>query len=239
MNRGRSSTADPADENRGRPDRWDDWRGDQLDWISVRIYKTYGARREAAKRLQARSTVWNSVLVFTAIVVAVAACLVILDRKSLGFRGEADLAVLGLLSLVASLIVASAKYDVRAERHFRGYRALQELASRADLARGALRSTAKRNTASRSVDVEYQRILDESENHTGADHFRASPPIRRGSRKAQHVRPEQRNDVVTWQRYAAARVQLAGSWLLTLGPFLLLAAPIGLALRILNWLLGA
>jgi hypothetical protein len=227
-----------AGTSRGRSDPSFPWIGDELDRLAVRIYKTYGARREAARRLQNRGAVWTLLLVFSAVVAAVASIVLLIDAEALGPRGSAILAALGVVSLVASLMVASARFEVRSERQFRGYREFQSLASEAELGRRSLAGPDERGKAAHRFDSAYQKALDESENHAPADHYRASPPLLTGTKSAASADPSRKNDIVSFLQFVWRWAQLLGSLAVTLLPLVLAVGPILIGLQLVAWLTG-
>lgn len=140
-----------------------------LKLIEDRSYANYRARLVAANRLQARSMVWNSVLVGMSASTTIASIGLLVNPDLFGMHSSLLFSVTSVLTLVTSLIVTSRDYSARARDMTSNYRKSQRIASEAELARisdSAASSSAELNNR-------YNSLLDESENHTSADYYRS------------------------------------------------------------------
>jgi hypothetical protein len=145
----------------------------ELELIEDRTYKTYKSRLNASERLRALGRAWNfSMLAFsTSTVVATIGLLT--DPKMYGKAGATLIAVLAVLSLVASLVVAAQSYPARSRDMFASYRRVQRISASAE----SVRLGASEPTQAQVDQLlkEYNDALDDSENHSGADYLRAFP----------------------------------------------------------------
>jgi hypothetical protein len=171
--------------------------------------------------------------VVAAVVTTSASIVSLVDPEALGARGAVVLAIAGVLTLVASLLVTSADYSARSERFFRAYRSLQALSTKVEFEASHLEGDEKAVRA-RELDFEYQAILDTTGNHSPADHFKANPPVLAGSRGAGTS-----DDAVGPVRFAAVWVQRAFSSLATILPLALAVASVALATPMIRWLFDA
>lgn len=150
----------------------------QLDPMSAmarRIERTYMARRETAKRLALRGTLWNGALVSVSIVSLVASVVTLVDDRAYGAQSSALLVVLGIAVLGISLLVANANYLVRAEQYFRHYRELQGLSTEAEWKFQHANDRSEGQYV-RELNGRYQGLLDSVANHTEMDFYAAVPP---------------------------------------------------------------
>lgn len=235
MNAERPKSDDRNDASRRRPDLSDE--PTPLESLGNRVYKTYGARRELAKRLQTRGDYWNAALVIIALVTAVSSVALLVDREVLGTRGDVILAVLGVLTLVASLMVSARDYKVRSVTAFDVYRQMQRLSTDIE---AAMLSPSKEGIgkAWSSFDARYQDLLDGSENHSQPDYFRARHPIWAKSAEGRKSDWHVKNDIVGLPRYVVRWVSVWISMLATAIPLLLALASAGLLVPIVGWLAG-
>lgn len=180
----------------------------ELDRIADRSYKTYKARLKAADRLRARQRAWNASLLALSTATALASIAILSDASIYGTAGPTLLVCVSVSALVTSLAVAGLNYGARSRDMFMSYRRIQRLSAEAE----ALLDE-KLVTPLQVADLSrrYNSLLDDSENHTSADHKLASPEA----------------EVSRWT--------VLSSQALTAVPYLSLAVPAALLLPIALW----
>ncbi|NYF09353.1 hypothetical protein HDC94_000509 [Leifsonia sp. AK011] len=174
---------------------------------------------------------WNAVLVTSAVVLAINGVIQIIAPEIFGSRGATMFAVVSILTLVNSLLVASANYPVRALQYFRAYRDLQRFWAELDS------TSVRRMPDLANWEARYQRLLDEVPNHTQADFRVAFPPrLRaywawkdrrarsrlgaRGSSRPPYVATES-HELLLLGPWAFARLRVLSSWAFTYLPLAL------------------
>lgn len=209
--------------------------GDGLKTLSDRIYKTYRSRLRAANRTRLRGQLWNLPLITSPVVATVVAIVAIVFPESYNDRTDVLLVILSILTLVASIIVPSANYSVTAEQMFAAYRRLQRLSAFAERQDELVVSRKRRGQIAHAIDLEYQEILDSTQNHTGADYWGVVGEEARRRRKlpdGTHTTSAPANVPLS------GRLQIATSWLLTALPVMLTLALVPLLVPAIGALLG-
>lgn len=156
---------------RGRPDTLS-----LIADFEHRIKYTYLSRLNMAKRLQTRNATWNTFLISSSLITTIISVVLLVDTTVYGPQGAALVVLAGLATFAASLSVTSANYAARTEILNRTYRELQRL--------WAAVSQTSKITHKDYLDLEnrYQRILDESPNHSEADYAKVLRDINRKNR---------------------------------------------------------
>ena len=173
--------------------------------LERRCYKTYLARLQACQRLARRNRAWNASLIALTTATTIASIGMLSDDHMYGDKGATLLVCVSTLTLVASLVTSGLDYSGRSKDMFVNYRKVQRIAVLAE----AAKSDPSINV--QELRDEYNELMDESENHTSGDHFRAqrqqslvstdTPP----SRTAAIVL----EDVLTYAPYVSLAVALA------------------------------
>jgi hypothetical protein len=145
----------------------------ELQLIEDRTYKTYKSRLKASERLRALGQAWNFSMLALCTSTAVATIGLLTDDKMYGAAGPTLVAVLAVLSLIASLVVAAQSYPARSRDMFASYRRVQRISATAESLR--LRDSAPSQSQIDELLKAYNDALDDSENHSGADYLRAFP----------------------------------------------------------------
>ncbi|MGY1825987.1 SLATT domain-containing protein [Blastococcus sp. SYSU DS0541] len=181
-----------------------------LEALEDRSFTTFKCRVRAFERIHARSRAWNTALISLATATTIAAVGLLVDGAMFGDSGPTFLAACSILSLAASLVVASLDYPGRAVRMESSYKGIQDLSSRVQAARNA--------TANPTIDDyndlygTYSELVRHSENHTEAD-------------QDAYVKKRSR--------------QLLGSSALTMLPYATLALPGWLFWRFGDWVISS
>lgn len=208
---------------------------DSLTGLEQRLSKTYKARVHTARRYQLRGNYWNVALVIASLTTTTVSIVNLVSEEVYGDRSGALLVVLGVVTLVVSVLVSSAQFGVNAEKFFRAYRGLQKLwveAHRADL---TIRDFGERASKAEKIDADYQEILDDTGNHSPADFYRAFPAVWVLGKKA---KAPGKSDVVGGFEYLKRRGIVASSSLFTWFPVLLALAMLALLIPAVMWFLG-
>lgn len=180
--------------------------------LEQRSYKTYSARLQASQRLASRSRAWNATLIATSTATTIASVALLTDSQMYGRSGPTLLVCVSVLTLVASLVASGLDYSGRSRDMFLNYRRLQRLS--ADVERHVELPALQSREALEALHSRYDDLLDESENHTEADYYRAFPTNRK-------------KDWATWREI-----------LLSVVPYVSLAAPIGLLVPLVVWIVN-
>jgi hypothetical protein len=216
-------------------------RPDSLRQLANRVERTYWARREMARRLQNRGMYWNVALVSLALSASLAGVAQLREPNLYGANGDVAMLILGIFSLVASLMVATSSYAERARLAFENYRTLQRLSTELEAAVSVTQLSAR---ASRRLyekfDQRYQDILDTSNNHEPADfikviELRWALPATECSKRN---RPNNVDYLKLWQ-ICTRRIQQLATLTMTMLPIALIAVAIGLILPTIVWLVVA
>ncbi len=134
--------------------------------LEDRTYKTYRSRIRAYHRLRRRDNAWNASLIALSTSTTVASIGMLVDREMYGKGGDALMLALAVLSLVASLVVASAKLRERAQSMEGSYKRIQQIAVAAENIPEDAVSGYQRLQELRQ---EYLIAIESSENHSSAD----------------------------------------------------------------------
>jgi hypothetical protein len=185
---------------------------ESLEKLEDRSYKSYKARMYASQRLALRDKAWNTSLLSLTVATTIASIGLLTDSRMYGTAGSTLFVCLAVLSLVISLVVAGLNYGARSRDLFNNYRRLQRLSSEVEHLRAG-------NDAPSFAEVKilldrYNDLLDDSENHSAADH-------ERGSNAGQ----------VTWV--------VAKDWSISALPFVTLVIPVLVMVPFVQWLLRA
>lgn len=156
----------------GRPDTKDWARLTTLTTLEDRSFKNYKRRMFASQRLAARDRAWNTSLLSFTVSTTIASIGMLTAPTLFGPAGPTLLASLAVLSLVSSLVVSGLDYGARSRNLFSNYRRFQRL---------SVELEHKNSSGTEVTEIEIQGflnqfndLLDECENHTDADHDRAS-----------------------------------------------------------------
>lgn len=178
--------------------------------LEDRAYATYKARLQAQKRLRKRGMAWNALLIASATSTTIASVSLLSSPSVYGARGPTLVAVLAILSLVASLVVTNMEYAGRGQAMGGNYRRIQQIAFAAE----ALRTQSNPRADLEQIQREYEIALESSENHSDADYERTRGPD-------------------------GARYRLWRDNLVSFAPYLSLAVPIAVVIPPIVWFLGA
>lgn len=218
------------DESRRRPD--------SLSQLARRVERTYWARREMAKRLALRGTSWNAALVSLSLASVLAGAALLQQRDLYGPYGDTGMLLLGILTLVASLMVSTASYSDRARLAFDNYRALQRLST--ELEENVLHGSGfRRRAAYRRFDRRYQDLLDSSSNHITADHarnFRSA--LRRGKSTDGTAQDRSDQEVLRLGKLVERRLSQAATFAMNLFPTVLIGVAVAVMIPTLVWLVS-
>jgi hypothetical protein len=142
-----------------------------LEKLERRSFKTYLARRKSYERLSRRSNAWNASLVSLATSTTISSVGILVDNTMYGRAGDALMVTLSILSLVASLVVSSLGYGIRARSMEASYKRIQQISLMAE----NFYAHEAPATYERFVDLqkEYEVAIEASENHTEADYQRS------------------------------------------------------------------
>lgn len=141
---------------------------DLLEALENRACDTYKSRICAFERIQSRSRAWNTTLVSLATATTVAALGLLVDSSMFGDSGETFLAACSVLSLSASLVIATLDYPGRAVRMENAYKEIQDIASQVEVAR--IPGTSSTPTDYEALRTAYSEIIRHSENHATSDY---------------------------------------------------------------------
>lgn len=152
--------------------------------LEDRTFVTYKARLYASQRLHRRSSAWNACLIAFSTSTLIAAVGMISKGDMYGDQGDTLMIALSLLSLIASLIVASMNYGGRSRALEANYKRIQQISLRAELLRV---DAGKINSAQYDELLkEYSIALESSENHTDGDYALAVKDPSTGQSKGDH-----------------------------------------------------
>jgi hypothetical protein len=178
--------------------------------LERRSYRTYSSRLQASQRLAARNRAWNASLIATSTAATIASVALLTDSTIYGKSGPTLLVCVSILTLVASLVASGLDYSGRSRDMFLSYRRLQRLS--AEVERHANSPATQTHDVLENLHQRYDALLDESENHTEADFYRAFPDEDKKTRSL-------------WRETS-----------LSLMPYLSLAAPVGLLIPLVIWI---
>lgn len=192
-----------------------------LATLERRSYLTYMGRLRASNRLAFRNRAWNATLIAASGAVTVASVALLVYPDIYGRPGPTLLVLVSILALIASLVTSSLNYSARSRDMFRNYRRIQALSAEVErtgrLAQPTLAIVEELNRR-------YDALLDESENHTTADHKRVLHEI--AQREGKEPRPLWRQPLVVGQAAASA------------APYVSLAVPILVLVPLISWIIG-
>lgn len=208
---------------------------DALAVLERRLQRTYKSRVQTARRYQSRGNNWNLALVLASLTTAAVSVVALSSSTVYGDRSEALLVVLGIATLVVSVLVTSAQFQVQAEKFFRAYRTIQKLWVEADMHSRALEDPAQRNSAAERIDADYQSVLDDTNNHSPADFYKAFPGVRESSPAAAEA---EKGDLVTNREFWRRKVIVWGSDVFTALPVFLALGMLLLLIPAVTWFAG-
>lgn len=209
---------------------------DALAALEWRLHRTYKARMETARRQQARGNNWNVALVLASLSTVTVSVVTLAAKDVYGEQSEALMVVLGAATLVVSVLVTSAQFQVQAEKFFNAYRNLQKLWVEADREAKSLTNAQERNAASARIDASYQDILDDTANHIPADFYKGFP----GVVKPTALDPNSdRGGLVSRPEFIRRKCVVAFSELFTILPLLIGTSMMLLLIPAVRWFLGA
>lgn len=139
--------------------------------LEDRSYKNYKRRMQASQRLASRDKAWNTSLLSLTFATTVASIGLLTNGAMYGAAGPTVLVGLAVFSLVISLVVSSLNYGARSRDLFNNYRRFQRLS--VDVEHLNTSGEEKSSTEIQVLLDRFNDLLDESENHTDADHLRA------------------------------------------------------------------
>lgn len=181
--------------------------------LERRSYKTYLARLKASERLALRNKAWNASLVALTTSATIGSVGMLSDGEMYGSGGDTLLVCVSILTLVASLVTSGLDYSGRSRDMFINYRKVQRISVLAEAAK-----------CDPTIDVaalwdDYHALMDESENHTAGDYYRAER-----QRALAANEPSPPRDLAVW-------------WedIITYAPFLSLAFAAALAVPLVIW----
>ena len=140
--------------------------------LENRSYTTYKDRLFAYNRLEWWDLASNILLVALSTSTTIASVGLLVNDKMYGTNGDALMVALAILSLVASLLVANAKYGARAKQMELSYKQIQCISMKFERLRCSSTSRQELERALDSIQAEYFNALESSENHLSADHKR-------------------------------------------------------------------
>lgn len=180
--------------------------------LEDRTFKTYVSRIRAHQRLRRRDNAWNSSLIILSTSTTVSSVGLLVDREMYGRGGDALMLALAVLSLVASLVVASAKFGARAQAMESSYKRIQQISVAAE---NIPEDPAGGYDRLRELRHDYLIAIEYSENHSTADYARTANLGRWRTLKA------------TW------RDSLIG-----LAPYVTLVIPLALVVPFVRWFIS-
>ena len=148
--------------------------------LSTRYRKTFKARLEMEKRLIKRQKLLELWITFTSSSMMVVTLLNLHDPSGPFLNASLILGLLSFITLIGSLLLSAARLPERRIEAFQTYRAVQKLRVRVDQL-PYQECICSWDSALTQIEKEYESLIDSTENHTEADHFRALLADRRAS----------------------------------------------------------
>lgn len=142
--------------------------GKNLDLLADRSYKSYGARLEASKRLRRIGNWWNAAQFSLASALIFVSIVFIVSDTSQTSLFAAVIIIFSILSLIVSIVVTFLDYSARATSMSINYRDLQAFSVRIESVVNSSRIVSDEEM--RIYHIEYDSIMDRSENHTPNDY---------------------------------------------------------------------
>lgn len=209
---------------------------DELARLCNRVGRTYHAHLAMAKRLQRRERNWNAALITLSCVSTVAAVALLSAPGLYGERGSTLWALIGVVTLAVSLVVANADYRVRAISAFSHYRRLQRLWADLDFINLSTASVRRRRAGLKVGDERYQAILDEIPNHSSADFFSVMRLHHKGS--SVYSAEQWSHLSVTFGQRLAIYGSRSASMAMTAAPLVIAGASLIALVPVIGWALG-
>lgn len=141
--------------------------------FSERTYTTFVSRARAAERLSTQGTLWNIALAVSSTATLALSVVSLSNPQYMGGRAGLIACLFSILTLVLSLIVSLFNYGGRARDMFHSYRTIQRVSAEAERLDSITLTETDLNEALGRLDTEYQLGLDQSENHSTLDYWRA------------------------------------------------------------------
>lgn len=245
--KGASSDHDGANRRRPGPQSHDQTRFSEepLRSLANRVYLTYHVRLAMAKRLQVRGLFWDSALVALSLSTLIGSIGLLLKADLYGPNGQVIFVVISVFMLVSSLMVASARYVSRSRSAFDAYRELQRISSSlwANV-NGPEVKTGKAKKLHAEADLQYQRCLDQSDNHSQGD-FASAVRVRLSRRKGSKSTEAAGHDgVADWDlrfypfgQFSMLWAHRFGRQVVTLIPCFLVVAAMAFSLPMIFWMI--
>lgn len=148
--------------------------------LSSRYRKTFKARLEMEKRLIKQQKLLERGITFTSSSMMIVTLLNLYDPTGPFRNVSLVLALLSFITLIGSLLLSAARLPERRIEAFQTYRAVQKLRVEADQL-PYRKCPCSWDEALAQIEAEYESLIDSTENHTEADHFRALIADRRAN----------------------------------------------------------
>lgn len=219
----------------GRPTMSRSKQSDNLVDLERRVYTTYEARLRTANRTRLRGHLWNLPLVSSPVVTLIVVIVGLAAPETYSDKTEVLVIVLSVLTLIASIIVPSARYEVNSERLFHAYRRLQRLATEVERLQSQSLGPKERSRQFDRANAVYQKILDDTQNHSAADYWGV---IRDRNRRILNGSTSSREQIEGRPIPISGRLAIFGSWCLTILPAILALGIVVLCFTLpaLEWL---
>lgn len=140
--------------------------------LSTRYRKTFKARLEMEKRLIKQQKLLERGITFTSSSMIMVTLLNLHDPTGPFRNVSLVLALLSFITLIGSLLLSAARLPERRIEAFQTYRAVQKLRVKVDQL-PYRKCPCSWDEVLAEIEAEYESLIDSSENHTEADHFRA------------------------------------------------------------------
>lgn len=171
INPGESSLDTTATTDAGHVGDFEKW----LKKFERRTYISFVSRARASERLGTRGMLWMIALSVASASALCASVISLADGARPVSRTDLGTALFTLATLVLSLIVAALNYQARSRDLFHSFRAIQRVSSQVESLRERGDSRGDIETAISALEAAYQDALDQSENHTTMDYYKARP----------------------------------------------------------------
>lgn len=196
-----------------------------LDILIERSFITYKSRLLASQRLTSLDKAWNFSLISLSSALVIASIGLLVNPKMYGSQGAVLLVSISVFSLSVSLVITSQNYGIRSRDMFANYRRIQRISVAAE-------SLKLRNKYSwievQNLSLEYQSLLDESENHSSTDFKKAKKSSTTDDKPKKLIQKIYEN---TLQKFFMSSV---ANWV----PYIFLLVPAGLLIPFINWILS-
>lgn len=158
--------ADPTHESRNG--------ATMLDGFVNRTYTTFVSRARAAERLTTRGMLWTIALAVSSTLALALSVVSLSNPQYMGGKVGLTGCLFSILTLVLSLVVGLFNYNGRARDMFHSYRTIQRVSAEAEIIlANELVTEIDIVNALHRLDAAYQLGLDQSENHSRLDFYKA------------------------------------------------------------------